>query len=293
MKIGVIGRGFVGGSIEKLINSKSGYEVLSYDLKDDADMNIRFDRIVRECDFIYLCVPTPMDSDGECYTGIVRSCLKLLSYYSEKRKRETVVLIKSTMVPSTSDSLIKDFPDLCIITNPEFLTERRAYQDLCESKQHVLGVPSFIDANVYQSLRKFHTEIWPDARLVFVSNIEAELIKYMTNSYYSFKVVFANHIYQLCQRIGVNYGGFIESAKLADPRLGPTHWSVPGPDGSLGFGGKCFPKDFNGMIKLFEKNGVDCEVLQRAWDYNVSIREDHDWNRIEGAVKCEDQSRQS
>ena len=290
MKIGVIGRGFVGGSIEKLINSKSGYKVLSYDVKDEAaDMNKRFDRIVRECDFIYLCVPTPMDSEGKCYTGIVRDSLRLLSYYSKSRKKETVVLIKSTMVPSTSDELKKEFPDLIIITNPEFLTERRAYDDLCEAKQHVLGVPELIPAEVYTSLSKFHRAIWPEANLVWVSNKEAELIKYMTNSYYSFKVVFANHIYQLCQSIGVDYSHFIKAAQTADPRLGPTHWSVPGPDGSLGFGGKCFPKDFNGMIKLFEKNNIDCEVLQKAWEYNVNVREDHDWNRIEGAVQCKEQ----
>lgn len=289
MKIGVIGRGFVGGSIEKLIKSKSGYKVVAYDLKDKVDMNKQFDRIVRECDFIYLCVPTPMDATGECYTGIVRDTLRLLSYYSDKRNKETVVLIKSTMVPSTSNELINDFPKLCIITNPEFLTERRAYEDLCQAKQHVLGVPETILYHIYFTLRKFHENIWPDSELVWVSNIEAELIKYMTNSYYSFKVVFANHVYQLCQSLGIDYSEFISAAKVADPRLGPTHWDVPGPDGSLGFGGKCFPKDFNGMIKLFEKNNIDCEVLQKAWQYNVNIREDHDWNRIEGAIKCNDQ----
>lgn len=289
MKIGVIGRGFVGGSLEKLINSTSGYKVIPYDVKDNTDMNIRYDRIIRECDFIYLCVPTPMDSEGKCHTGIVRSSLELLSYYAKKRKKNPLILIKSTMAPSTSDDLIRDFPDVTIVTNPEFLTERNAYNDLCNAQQHVLGVPSFILAKDLNVLTKFHKSVWPNAELIFVSNIEAELIKYTTNSYYSFKVVFANHIYQLCQSLGVEYSNFIEAAKDADPRLGPTHWSVPGPDGSLGFGGKCFPKDFNGMIKLMEQYGIDCDVLQKAWDYNTKIREDHDWNRIEGAVQWNNQ----
>ena len=289
MKIGVIGRGFVGGAINKFINEHHGYSTLSYDVKDDRDMNKTYDRIVRECDFIYVCVPTPMDAEGKCYTEIVRSCLGLLSYYSSRNNKETVVLIKSTMVPETSVSLQKDFPTLTIITNPEFLTERTAYEDLRDSKHHVLGVPVTVEASLFFTLKKFHNDLWPDSQLHYVSNTEAEMIKYMTNSFYSYKVTFANHMYQLCKTMGLNYPEFIDAAIQSDPRLGSMHWNVPGPDGELGFGGKCFPKDFNGKIKLFERKGVECDILKSVWDYNVRIREDQDWKRIEGAT-CQEQA---
>jgi len=289
MKIGVIGRGFVGGSIEKFVNEHHGYSVLSYDVKDEhRDMNTTYDRMVRECDFIYVCVPTPMDSDGKCYTEIVRLCLKLLSFYARERRRQTVVLIKSTMVPETSVKLQEDFPNLVIVTNPEFLTERTAYEDLVNADYHVLGVGDFIPANVYIRLRQFHKDLWPNSTINFMSNTEAEMVKYMTNSFYSYKVTFANHMYQLCQAMGLDYEQFIKGAINSDPRLGELHWNVPGPDGQLGFGGKCFPKDFNGMIKLFERNDVECDILKSVWEYNLKIREDNDWDRIEGAT-CQEQ----
>jgi UDPglucose 6-dehydrogenase len=288
MKIGVIGRGFVGGSIDKFINEQHGYSTLSYDVRDDRDMNKTYDRIVRECDFIYVCVPTPMDAEGKCFTGIVRSALRLLSYYAAERRKQTVVLIKSTMVPNTSVELQKEFKNLIILTNPEFLTERTAYEDLCNSQYHVIGIPDFIPANVYITLRQFHKDLWPNSTINYMSNTEAEMVKYMTNSFYSYKVTFANHMYQLCQSMGLDYDTFINAAIQSDPRLGELHWQVPGPDGELGFGGKCFPKDFNGMIKLFERNGVDCDILKSVWDYNVKIRADQDWKRIEGAT-CQEQ----
>lgn len=284
MRIGVIGRGFVGGSIDKFINEQHGYSTLSYDLKDSRDMNIAYDRIVRQCDFIYVCLPTPMDNEGKCHTGIVRGCLKLLSFYSNKRNKETVVLIKSTMVPNTSKSLQKDFPNLTIVTNPEFLTERTAYEDMVNAKTHVLGVPKDCDKGVVESLQRFHKNIWPDAEVYIVSNTEAELIKYMTNTFYALKVTYANHIYELAQVLDVDYGKFIESAIASDPRLGDIHWNVPGPDGNFGFGGKCFPKDLNGMIKLFEENNLNCDLLKSVWEYNSNVREQKDWLKILGAV---------
>ena len=125
--------------------------------------------------------------------------------------------------------------------------------------------------------------MWADCECIFVSNTEAELIKYLTNTYFSVKVSFANHIYQLASSLGVDYDAFIQSAIKSDPRIEPTHWQVPGPDGKLGFGGKCFPKDLNGMMSLFEEQGLECPLLKAAWHYNLHIRSDKDWERIYGA----------
>ena len=197
-----------------------------------------------------------------------------------------MVLIKSTMVPGTTEKLKQEYKNLIFVTNPEFLTERTAYQDLCNSKIHVLGLENTDKYNnpIKNVLESLHNSLWPESECVFVSNTQAEMIKYLTNSFYAYKVTFANHIYQLCQSMGVDYDGFIQAAIKSDPRLGELHWNVPGPDGSLGFGGKCFPKDFNGMIKLMEQNGVDSDILKKVWEYNLNIREEQDWNKIEGAT---------
>lgn len=288
MNIGVIGRGFVGGSIAKFLQKEPFYDVMSYDLKDDTDMNYAYEEIVNRSQMIYICVPTPMDDDGNCYTEIVRDAARLLNLYANKNDKMPVVLIKSTMVPGTTDSIQKECSNLILVTNPEFLTERTAYQDLCNSKNHVLGLANPTSNPIISALDAYHHDLWPNSNCVYVTNKQAEMIKYLTNTYFSVKVTFANHIYKLCQAMGIEYKTFIEAATESDPRLGELHWNVPGPDGLLGFGGKCFPKDFSGMIKLFDENGVGCEILKMIWDYNVFVREEEDWQKIEGAT-CQEQ----
>jgi len=279
MKIGVIGRGFVGGSVEKFLKEKAYHEVLSYDLKDGTDMNIAYERIVKECDVIYVCVPTPMDSEGECYTGIVRKTANVLNFYAEFHDKRPIILLKSTMTPGTTEDISQDNKNCVFVTNPEFLTERNAYEDFKNSKYHVFGTE---DEESKELLRYMHKVLWPDSKSIFVSSTEAELIKYITNTYFSVKVTFANHIYQLCQAMGIDYGHFIKSAIEADPRIEKTHWQVPGPDGLLGFGGSCFPKDLNGMINLFNKNEVDCGLLEHIWEYNCNIRQEKEWENLKG-----------
>lgn len=277
MKIGIIGRGFVGGSIEKLLVDKSEHHVEAFDV-NDGELNEGYERVVKDADLLYVAVPTPMDGDGKCYTGILEESLRLVDDIADCGQ---IVMIKSTMVPGTSERLKSNYKNIVIVTNPEFLTERNAYEDLCRAKQHVLGgVPE----ESKEMIRNYHESLWGDCKCIFVSNTEAELIKYLINTYLSVKVSFANHIYQLANSLGVDYSTFIESAIESDSRIETTHWQVPGPDGRLGFGGKCFPKDLNGMISLFNEHGLECPLLKAAWDYNLLVRNDKDWERIYGAT---------
>lgn len=284
MRIGIIGRGFVGGSIEKHLKNSTYHDVKSYDVNDNREINDGYKYIVGRSEFIYLCLPTPMDSEGKCCTDIVEQGISLINYYSKKALKKSIVLLKSTMVPNTTASLNEKFDNVICIANPEFLTERTAYEDMVNAKTHVLGYPDACDQDIVESLTRFHNNVWPEAKVYNVSSTEAELIKYMTNTFYALKVTYANHIYMLSQALDINYEKFIESAIASDPRLGDLHWNVPGPDGNLGFGGKCFPKDLNGMIKLFEENNLNCDMLKSVWEYNSNVREQKDWLKILGAV---------
>ena len=77
-----------------------------------------------------------------------------------------------------------------------------------------------------------------------------EMVKYLTNTFLSVKVSFAEmEIHQLCGKLGIDYDKVVEYATL-DSRLGDSHWSVTGPDGDFGFGGHCFPKDLGCVIHL-------------------------------------------
>ena len=109
------------------------------------------------------------------------------------------------------------------------------------------------------------------------------MVKYVTNNFLTVKVAFANEIAQICEALDksgndVDYDKVIEYAKY-DPRLGNSHWSVPGPDGHKGFGGHCFPKDINAMICVASNLGVDAKVLKSAWEKNKEVRQDRDWER--------------
>jgi UDPglucose 6-dehydrogenase len=85
------------------------------------------------------------------------------------------------------------------------------------------------------------------------------------------KVIMNNEFYDLCQSLKVNYDNVANIAKT-DPRLGDTHWAVPGPDGSRGFGGACFPKDTQALLNLAKFFNVDMSMLQSAIDKNGKIR---------------------
>ena len=86
-----------------------------------------------------------------------------------------------------------------------------------------------------------------------------------------------------CNSLDIDYDKVVEYA-LYDQRIGNSHLSVPGPDGSMGFGGHCFPKDLNAMMNLAKRNGIDPKVMQAAWDKNNEVRPEaeRDWEKMKG-----------
>ena len=107
------------------------------------------------------------------------------------------------------------------------------------------------------------------------------MVKYLTNTFLSVKVSFANEIYQLCNKLEIDYDKVVEYATL-DPRLGDSHWSVPGPDGDFGFGGHCFPKDLAAMIDLSFKLHTTNNVLCATESTNDDVRALRDWELMKG-----------
>jgi UDPglucose 6-dehydrogenase len=127
---------------------------------------------------------------------------------------------------------------------------------------------------------------FPKVPLVKTSSTTAEMVKYVTNNFLTVKVAFANEMFQVCEALdksglNVDYDKVIEYAKY-DSRLGSSHWSVPGPDGQPGFGGHCFPKDVNAMIDVAKSLGVKPTVLKSAWEKNLEVRSDKDWEKMAG-----------
>ena len=85
----------------------------------------------------------------------------------------------------------------------------------------------------------------------------------------------------ICEYLEINYEEVLEYAKY-DMRLGESHWSVPGPDGHNGFGGSCFPKDINALIKFCKDNNILAKTLLGAWQTNLEVRPEKDWEQLKG-----------
>ena len=226
-----------------------------------------------------------MDSnnDGKLDLSIIDSVFKQIS--NQNRRSDNIFIIKSTVTPGTTDKYIQQYPNLNIIFNPEFLTERAARLDFINSSRIVLGGQEHNLKKVYELYR----DRFPFVKIVVTDTKSAEFIKYMCNCFFAAKISFMNEMKQLSDALALDWED-IMNGFISDGRIGNSHLDVPGHDGMLGFGGKCFPKDINAFINYFEQNDIEPTVLKAAWKKNLQVREKTDWNDIEGAVTNNEQS---
>ena len=280
MKIGIVGQGYVGTAI------KSGFEkhytLETYDKYDESKSTCNLFDLVAECEVIFVCVPTPMNKDGSCHTDIVESVVKEIDewverhyrsvFYDPQEKRKPIVVIKSTVLPGTTDRLHKKYKNLDVIFNPEFLTEANFLEDFKNQTRIILG-GTRKGTNI---LRQVYSKVFPHATIVKTGSKTAEMVKYFINSFLGTKVSFANEMKIICDKIGIDYDKVVEYATY-DERLGKSHWAVPGPDGDFGFGGHCLPKDISAIVNEF---GSD--LLKSVLDVNDKVRKNRDWEEMKG-----------
>jgi UDPglucose 6-dehydrogenase len=271
MKIGIIGNGFVGNSIA--FGFSPSNEIRIHD--KDPKKNLNSIEEVLECDFIFIAVPTPMNPDGSISLLFVE---KALQEVSEKNKnKKNIIILKSTMVPGSTDNFIKQFPKLNIVFNPEFLTERTAKLDFLTQARIILGGHKELTNKVATlfEYRFSHTYI------IETDTITAEIIKYMNNVFFASKVSIMNEMKLMCDAVGANWSLALKGFS-ADQRIGDSHLNVPGPDGKPGFGGSCFPKDINAFISISKDLGVSIPTIEGAWASNLKIRPEMDWQKLKG-----------
>jgi UDPglucose 6-dehydrogenase len=103
----------------------------------------------------------------------------------------------------------------------------------------------------------------------------------MNNLFFATKVSFLNEMFKVAEKVDANWSEAIEGFIL-DGRIGHSHLNVPGPDGKFGFGGSCFPKDIQAFIEFGNQIGVDMNVLKGAWETNLSVRPEKDWEKLKG-----------
>ena len=274
MNIGIIGQGFVGNAVYNKF--KNYYNVLTFDL-DKTLCNSSFEKINKDCKYIFVCLPTPMNIDGSCHIGIVDDLLTKLDKYSNEISQSKIVVVKSTIPPGTTKKWNDKFDNLSVVFNPEFLTEANAVKDYENQNRIILGGPK----NETLQLNSIFSKVFPNAKIINTNSTDAEMVKYTTNSFLAMKVSFANEIYQICKKVNADYDKVIEST-IQDDRLGTSHWKVPGPDGDFGYGGHCFPKDINALISVAINNHISPKMLIATNEKNKEVRSNKDWENMKG-----------
>ena len=234
---------------------------------------------MNKSEFIFLSVPTPADKDGFNDLSIVRSALRDIE--SICKSPDNIILVRSTVVPGTTRALQKEFPNLRMVFNPEFLTERSASFDFINQTRVILGEIQHTNKVKYLYKNRFG-----DFLPVLKRFETAEMIKYMNNLFLNKGLIF-NEMKLLGDKVG-DWSNAIEGFIL-DGRIGHSHIAVPGPDGKLGFGGSCFPKDIQALIKFGEQNNVDMNVLKGAWKTNLEVRPERDWEKLKGRAVSNDE----
>ena len=214
---------------------------------------------VSKADVIFIAVPTPYDEEQ----GFDRSALD--SAFS-CIKGAKIIVIKSTVLPGTTEYFQKRYPQHKVLMNPEFLTQSSADADMLFPDRQLVGYTAQSYGVAKEILQLL--PLAPFERILPAS--EAEMVKYFGNAWFSTKVIFANQIYDLCGKLGLNYEVVKECAS-ADKRIGRSHLEI-WHGGHRGFGGACLPKDTSALVHFAEEHGVELKLLKAAVVINAALR---------------------
>ena len=272
INVGIVGNGFVGNAVYQNLRDKVKTKI--FDVDKNRCLN-PLEEVIQQ-DFIFVCLPTPMKKDGS----------QDISYIEEffiKAIPGPIYIIKSTIIPGSTDFLIKKFRNLDIIFSPEFLTERTAKLDILTQTRIILGG----NKELTNKVKEIYNFRFKNKTVIETDALTAEYIKYMNNTFFASKVSIMNEFYRFANHLGVDWDtalyGFV-----SDQRIGDSHLHVPGPDGKFGFGGSCFPKDINTFISFAQKNNINMNILKAAWKTNLEVRKERDWEYLKGRAVSDD-----
>ena len=279
IRIGIIGYGVVGENTGLLfadIPDPKQIKILKYDKYKTGRWNTI--KEISSCDFIFICLPTPMGDHGRIDLTYIDGALEEINSFC--RGNRPIVIIRSTSVSGSSDIYAQKYKAFEIAFVPEFLTEKNPWNDTKNATRLVIGANSI---SVFFAIKSLFQIYYQDRiHYIHLTREEAEMYKYACNYLLSMSVLSANELYFICQSVGIDYQKIQENLKH-DKRIG-SFTQVPGHDGDFGIGGKCFPKDISALYALAKENDYNAEFLKTAIDFNLKIRKRHDWLDIAGAI---------
>ena len=283
-KIAIIGTGYVGlasavgfaqlghdvvgidideSKVQKLTSGKSPIfekDIEKFLSKSLKKKNITFStdyKKISKAKFVFLCLPTPQQDDGSADTSFILESSKLLS----KHLGDSATLVIKSTVPVNTWQAVKQVlnrKDVSIVSNPEFLREGTALEDLFKPDRIVVGCEVEKKAKEVANLYKAK-----NAKVVFTDNTSAEIIKYASNSFLAIKLSFVNEIAAYAESTDANALEVLHAMGL-DKRIG-KEFLKPGP----GWGGMCFPKDVSALKESAREKNVPIPLLDAALESNL------------------------
>jgi len=223
----------------------------------------------RDCEFAYLCVPTPQSDDGSADLSYLQHAATEIG---PVLPAEAIVVNKST-VPVGSTRAVEEVlgrDDVAVVSNPEFLREGSAVSDFLHPDRVVIGTDDQAAAGRVASL--FQSV---NAPVIVTDPATAETIKYACNAFLATKVSFANAIANVCEAVGADVRDVVLGMGY-DRRIG-FEFLRPGP----GWGGSCFPKDIAALIRIAEDAGYDFGLLRGVQQVNVD-----QFDRVVAKIVC-------
>lgn len=259
MKIGVIGGGIVGAATARSFVEHG--DVFVYDTKQELRTDT-YEATV-DSDIVFVCLPTPQRYD----TGLL--CTRYVDeFFAGVAGAETAFVLKSTVPVGTTDRLREQFKLPNLVHSPEFLTARCANTDAQIPARNIVGGPQ---CEGKKMLVQLLWERFPGVQVLEVSAMESEVAKLICNSFFAVKIAFFNEVFEYAQLLGLNWRA-VQECVLSDGRISHAHTRVPGPNGQLGFGGACLPKDLSSFVAEQEMRGLRPYITGAAIDRNAYDR---------------------
>lgn len=244
--VGIIGLGVVGDAVRNYFE-RAGVSTRVY----DPNRGLGSTRSINEAEVVFICVPTPYLPERGFDDSALEGAMKQLD-------GSKTVVIKSTVLPGTTETLQARYSQHKLLFNPEFLREAFARTDFLRPDRQVIGYTA-----QSRHLAEGVLAMLPAAPFATsISARDAEMSKYMTNAFLAVKVTFANEIFDLCEAMDVKYEN-VRDAVTADMRIGGSHLDVY-TDGYRGYGGSCLPKDTKALLELANRMQVSLGLLRAA-----------------------------
>lgn len=257
--VGIIGLGYVGSALHYWFRkNKKKLNIFLY----DKYKHIGSLEEVNKADIIFIAVPTPFHENGRGYDdSAVWESVKNI-------ENGKIIVIKSTILPGSTDSLQKKYPKKILLFNPEFLTAKNPIKDFLLSSRQIVGYTNQKSKKVAKKI----LSILPGAPYTKVmKSREAELVKYFSNTFLAAKVIFANQMYDLAKKVGGIDYNIVKDTVVQDKRIGNSHFDVF-TDGYRGYGGLCLPKDTKSLIQLGRKLKARLTLLETIDKINIRLQ---------------------